>query len=222
MVARGTLVSAVDIPLAATMAVATTADSAPMAGMVVTAGVAVAVTDGEADLGAIHATVGAGDGVLALGGRIGDGDTLMATYSPSYYAPYPYYYPAYCPPGYWCPSDGNDDPPPPNSNPKSRSDLATPWRPSARTPGTNYPIRNVTAAASRAPILSVDKIDATTNSHRVPDTAVAERSPNLRPEVQKAMRALSEMPPFARERAIETGRYSRFSPEEREVLRNFE
>jgi hypothetical protein len=28
------------------------------------------------------------------------------------------------------------------------------------------------------------------------------------------------MPPFAREREIETGRYSHFSPEEREVLRN--
>jgi len=75
-VARGTLVSAVGIPLAATMAVATTA---AMAGTVVTAGRA--VTDGEADIGAIRATVGAGDGVLdlALGGRIGDGDTLMAT-----------------------------------------------------------------------------------------------------------------------------------------------
>src|SRR5207244_11069742 len=74
----------------------------------------------------------------------------------------------------------------------------------------------------RAPIVSVDKIDATTNSHRVADTAVAERNPKLRPEVQKAMRALREMPPFARERAIKTGRYSRLSPEEREALRNFE
>jgi hypothetical protein len=28
------------------------------------------------------------------------------------------------------------------------------------------------------------------------------------------------MPPFAREREIETGRYGRFSPEERELLRS--
>jgi hypothetical protein len=28
------------------------------------------------------------------------------------------------------------------------------------------------------------------------------------------------MPPFAREREIETGRYSHFSPEERELLRS--
>jgi hypothetical protein len=44
----------------------------------------------------------------------------------------------------------------------------------------------------------------------------------LRPEVQKALRRLSEMPPFAREREIETGRYSQFSAEEKQVLRNGE
>jgi hypothetical protein len=38
--------------------------------------------------------------------------------------------------------------------------------------------------------------------------------------VLKAMRALHEMPPFAREREIDYGRYSHFSPEERELLRN--
>lgn len=43
-----------------------------------------------------------------------------------------------------------------------------------------------------------------------------------RPEVLKAMRALREMPPFAREREIDFGRYSRFSPKERELLRNMD
>jgi len=43
-----------------------------------------------------------------------------------------------------------------------------------------------------------------------------------RREVLNAMRALREMPPFAREREIEHGRYSHFSAEERELLRNFE
>lgn len=81
VVARDTLVSAVDIPLPATIAVATMADSAAMAGTVFTAGVA--VTDGEPDMGDIQATIGAGDGVLelALGGRIGVGDTRMATFT---------------------------------------------------------------------------------------------------------------------------------------------
>jgi len=41
-----------------------------------------------------------------------------------------------------------------------------------------------------------------------------------RREVLNAMRALREMPPFAREREIEHGRYSHFSPEERELLRH--
>src|SRR5882724_373687 len=43
-----------------------------------------------------------------------------------------------------------------------------------------------------------------------------------RREVLNAMRALHEMPPFVREREIERGRYSHFSPEEREMLRNAE
>jgi len=37
-----------------------------------------------------------------------------------------------------------------------------------------------------------------------------------------AMRALREMPPFAREREINHGRYSHFSPEERELLKNLQ
>jgi hypothetical protein len=34
------------------------------------------------------------------------------------------------------------------------------------------------------------------------------------------MRALREMPPSVREREIDTGRYSHFSAEERDMLRN--
>ena len=44
----------------------------------------------------------------------------------------------------------------------------------------------------------------------------------LRPEVQKALQRLREMPPFAREREIETGRYREFSSEEKQILRNGE
>jgi hypothetical protein len=43
-----------------------------------------------------------------------------------------------------------------------------------------------------------------------------------RPEVQKALQRLREMPPFAREREIETGRYRQFSSEEKQILRNGE
>jgi len=52
--------------------------------------------------------------------------------------------------------------------------------------------------------------------------AIAPASAPLRPEMQKALQRLSEMPPFAREREIETGRYSRFSPGEKQILRNGE
>jgi hypothetical protein len=44
----------------------------------------------------------------------------------------------------------------------------------------------------------------------------------LRPEMQKALQRLSEMPPFAREREIETGHYSQFSSAEKQILRNGE
>ena len=72
------MATAADIPTSVTVEVATTVDTVVMA---VTMEVATTVdTVGTADIGAIHTTVmdGAGDGVLALGGRIGDGDTRIA------------------------------------------------------------------------------------------------------------------------------------------------
>jgi hypothetical protein len=77
--AEVTMATAADIPTSVTVEVATTVDTVVMA---VTVEVATTVdTVGTADIGAIHTTVmdGAGDGVLALGGRIGDGDIRMAT-----------------------------------------------------------------------------------------------------------------------------------------------
>jgi hypothetical protein len=52
--------------------------------------------------------------------------------------------------------------------------------------------------------------------------AIAQASAPLRPEVQKALQRLREMPPFAREREIESGRYRQFSSEEKQILRNGE
>jgi len=125
--------------------------------------------------------------------------------------------------GYPCP-DGDDDPPPANSAPKSGTDPARPWRPSSGTPDPNYtPTPNEGAVASRAPVLSVDRIVAMPSSYRVPSPlSAAQQKVASRPEVQSAMRALREMPPFAREREIETGRYSHFPPDERELLRSME
>jgi Protein of unknown function (DUF3106) len=42
--------------------------------------------------------------------------------------------------------------------------------------------------------------------------------PDRRPAVQNAIRALRGMPPDARRRAIESGRFSQYSPQERDIL----
>ena len=136
-------------------------------------------------------------------------------YSPWYYAPYPYY----CRTGYTCPLNGNDDPPPASPSPKSRSNPSEPGTPPAGTPDKDHSTSNVVTVASRAPLLSTDKINLTAISYRVA-RSTTQPNPSLRPELQSAMRALREMPPFAREREIETGRYRHFSPKERELLRN--
>jgi len=72
------------------------------------------------------------------------------------------------------------------------------------------------AFRSPAPARTSEAAPAITSNGRL------ERSSAPRREVLNAMRALREMPPFAREREIEHGRYSNFSPEEREMLRNAE
>jgi hypothetical protein len=74
-------------------------------------------------------------------------------------------------------------------------------------------------------------MSATLSSYRaaraIPQRSTTERATPqadapLRPEMQKALQRLREMPPFAREREIETGRYRQFSSEEKQTLRNGE
>jgi len=54
----------------------------------------------------------------------------------------------------------------------------------------------------------------------IPERVTQQANVALRPEMQKALQRLREMPPFAREREIETGPYSYFSPQEKELLRS--
>jgi hypothetical protein len=151
-------------------------------------------------------------------------------YDPWYYAPYPNY--AY--PDYSDPNNGDDNPPPadpgarpqPNQNGPARS-----WGPPA--PGgaanANYAKSIVATVAPRRPVVSVDRMGVTPNTYRaagsIPDRSTTEwATPQadaaLRPEMEKALQRLREMPPFAREREIETGRYRQFSSEEKQILRN--
>jgi hypothetical protein len=52
------------------------------------------------------------------------------------------------------------------------------------------------------------------------EQATSQAEAAVRPEMKKALQRLREMPPFVREREIETGRYRQFSPEEKQILRN--
>ena len=142
-------------------------------------------------------------------------------YNP-YYALYPYYsYPDDCPPGYSCPPNGNEDPPPANSSPKSGHTPAKPSRPEEKsTPDTDDGSSKV-ATMSHGSVLSTDEIRVIPSNYRLAHSTTPGNM-TIRPEVQNAMRALHEMPPFARQREIETGRYSHLTAEERELLRNVE
>ena len=73
---------------------------------------------------------------------------------------------------------------------------------------------------SHGSVLSSDRIKVAPDTYYRVAHSTTVGNTAVRHEVQSAMRALREMPPFVREREIETGRYSHFSPEERELLRS--
>jgi hypothetical protein len=146
--------------------------------------------------------------------------------------PYAYYYPYSCPPDYPCPYNGNGYPPPPPGN-SAPDNVPAPSMPSTSPDDPNYSPSSVVNGADDRPILSVDHITETPTpaaTTAVPNKAVPSKyrvvqastrqDARLTPEVRMAMRALREMPPFARERELTTGGYSHFSPEEKELLRN--
>jgi len=72
-------------------------------------------------------------------------------------------------------------------------------------------------------VRSVDRMFTSPSAYRVlrrnAEQTGAQTDAPVRPEVQRARQRLQQMPPFAREREIEV-RYSQFSAEEKEFLRN--
>jgi hypothetical protein len=145
------------------------------------------------------------------------------------YAPDSYYSPYDCPPGYACPDNGDDPPPPQNYNPNyapnPQTDPARPWRPApsgaAPAPGVARQGNGNPADYDARPVISVDHIAATRvtpSSYRIVPASERTR-PEPVSDLENAMRHLRDMPPYAREREIESGRYSHFSPEEKEQLR---
>jgi hypothetical protein len=95
----------------------------------------------------------------------------------------------------------------------------------------NYKTGTADNFPPRPRVLSVDPMMATPTSFRTarPNAASANHAPGitrpdapLRPEMQQALARLQNMPPFAREREIESGRYRQFSTEDKQILRNGE
>ena len=81
---------------------------------------------------------------------------------------------------------------------------------------------DTTAGYDPRPVISVDRIAATPSDYREVQPAVLPTSQKTRarPDLQNALAHLREMPPFAREREIKTGRYSHFSAKQRAYLLN--
>ena len=93
----------------------------------------------------------------------------------------------------------------------------------------NYKTGTAANFAPRPPVRSVDRMMATPSSYRTTRSnparmngggTTSQTEVSLRPEMRRALERMSNMPPFAREREIETGRYSQFSAQDKQILRN--
>lgn len=131
-------------------------------------------------------------------------------YSPAGTGPYPYYYP-YRP--YYrssspcrCPCNG-----PSENSPSTHSRVPVPKVPSdGKSPGIKLAIAEVIAPEADT------RTD--TGSHNSLAKSKQVMLPPPRREVQNVIRALLAIPPDARRRQINSGRYSDFTTEERELL----
>jgi hypothetical protein len=153
------------------------------------------------------------------------------------YYPYPYYVPA-APAGYVnyssprsndnaYSSDQSSSYVPDDYSAQQSSAAAPQWSTPARqsnvpTPRTaptanSLTIRNASYTAP-APGYATH-VSAGRSSNYRPVSAASRQLPPLRPEVQNVIRALRGMPPAARERQIDSGRYGNLTPKELEFVR---
>jgi len=90
----------------------------------------------------------------------------------------------------------------------------------------NSPDRNDVSSESKskdgAPWVSNNRTAPVTNATGDFQLAYSARpvSSGMRPAVRNAIEALRAMPPDARQRQLDSGRYDSFSPEERELVNN--
>jgi hypothetical protein len=132
-----------------------------------------------------------------FGGFWGPAYAYPYPYVPGWVAPPYYYYPSpyYVPSGY-APAD-------PGSYSASNGDY--PDSSEAEYANTGYP--NPESASYAGP-----------TSQQLAETAIRQ-IPHARPDLRNAIRALSGMPPAARERELATGLYAGFSPDERQLVK---
>ncbi|HME11193.1 MAG TPA: hypothetical protein VKG25_29320 [Bryobacteraceae bacterium] len=98
--------------------------------------------------------------------------------------------------------------------PAPRSNVPAPPHPPAANSVT---IRN---ASYTSPAPQYARAVTATSSNYRPASSTARQLPPLRPEVQNVIRALRAMPPWARERQIDSGRYSNLTPQELQIVRH--
>jgi hypothetical protein len=127
-----------------------------------------------------------------------------------YYAPYPYPYYPYRPMSGTDPYNGDQD----YNSQAMPSNVPNPQN----SPNSSFVNGNV---ASPRPILPHPNGGTTynmNNEERLVHSQLQQLPPERRRIVQNAIRALSAMPPDARQRMIDSDRFKHFSPEERKLL----
>jgi hypothetical protein len=132
-----------------------------------------------------------------------------------YYYPYPYYYYSYTPASY---SSGSPDP-----NIQSSNDVRVELRPEQSSAPASKSIPNMNSVTIRyaayAPTSPGLRTHAASSDYKPGHSAAYKLPAPLRPEVQNVIRALRGMPPGAREREIDSGRYTNLSPEELRLVK---
>ena len=166
--------------------------------------------------------------------------------SNAYWAPYAYGCPnyGYCNP-YYPPGNGPGDVDPPsngpgtypqgnNSEPDWRHELGPNRQPTDVQPGESEPEPSDSPGSASSPDSKLIIVKYVTPPNSDEDTLRSGRShyylvqshpqpvlPTLRPGVRNAIILLRRIPPAARERWLASGRYSKFSPEEQQMLRKY-
>jgi hypothetical protein len=142
---------------------------------------------------------------------------------PFAYGNFPYYYPFYPYPYYYGPVSVQSNYP--DAPPYDQAGGSPQYNAPARQPGATVPqlapnssgvtLQEVTYR--RAAVTSPAVLSNANVVHR--PVPAAHEPQEMRPAVQNVIRALNGMPPAARQREIESDRYSTFTAQERELVR---